>query len=136
LKVDSLDAIPKRATIMKEFTRCGNPNCTKKHGPYMYAYWKEKGKLKKVYIGKSMMNLKWRIVCQKAQKDMGLSLADAKTMIMIIQYAQEGNELAMKYFRKIELKKCSRAWAYRMLSEHKRRISGTTGWPPTERIIS
>jgi hypothetical protein len=134
LKVDSLDAIPKRATIVKEFTRCGNPNCTKKHGPYMYAYWKEKGDLKKVYIGKSMMDLRFRIECQKLQKGRDLSLADTRKMIIIVQYAQDGNELAMEYFKKIGLKKCSPAWAYRKLGEHQKQISGATVWRPTVRI--
>jgi hypothetical protein len=134
LKIDSLEDIPKRATIVKEFIRCGNPKCGKKHGPYMYAYWKEKGRLRKVYIGKSMMDLKRRILCEKAHQDTGLPLADAKKMLIITQYAREGNEMAIQYSNKIVLKKCSPAWGYRKLSEHLRQASGITDWRPTVRI--
>ena len=45
-KEKELDPIPwERATIKKEYK--------KTHGPYLYAYWKDKGKLMKKYIGKS-----------------------------------------------------------------------------------
>lgn len=43
---------------MKETLRCEWVNCNKSdcrgcpHGPYWYAYWRERGKLKKRYIGK------------------------------------------------------------------------------------
>jgi hypothetical protein len=48
-------AIPKNATIRKEFVKCKKPNCYhKEHGPYYYAYWKDPKtkKLKKKYIGR------------------------------------------------------------------------------------
>ena len=32
--------IPPNATIRQEYVRCGNPDCQKSHGPYLYAYWK------------------------------------------------------------------------------------------------
>jgi hypothetical protein len=45
-------SIPSGATIRKEYVKCGNPHSYRcKHGPYYYGYWKEKGKLKKKYIG-------------------------------------------------------------------------------------
>ena len=44
--------VPTNATIRKEYVRCGKLDCPSKHGPYYYAYWKDKGKLRKKYIGK------------------------------------------------------------------------------------
>jgi len=43
-----------------ERVRCGKPTCkcmgknAQLHGPYWYAYWREKGKLKSRYIGKKL----------------------------------------------------------------------------------
>jgi hypothetical protein len=49
-------SIPENATIRKEYIRCGKEMCEDKHGPYYYAYWKdrESKKLKKKYIGDHM----------------------------------------------------------------------------------
>ncbi|MGC1930215.1 MAG: hypothetical protein WA667_14675, partial [Candidatus Nitrosopolaris sp.] len=61
------NGIPENATIREEYVRCGNTACQKcnidshdnnqgkqrSHGPYLYAYWKEGKKLKKIYVGKS-----------------------------------------------------------------------------------
>jgi hypothetical protein len=45
--------LPSNATVREEYVRCGKPDCTSKHGPYYYAYWKDdKGKLREKYIGK------------------------------------------------------------------------------------
>lgn len=55
--------VPSNATIRIEYVKCGKPKCNKCsneieykefHGPYYYAYWRDKnnqGKLKKKYIG-------------------------------------------------------------------------------------
>jgi hypothetical protein len=60
---DNVQSIPRKATIRKEYVKCGKPRCEQEpHGPYYYAYWKEKmktdadksayrKKLKKKYIG-------------------------------------------------------------------------------------
>lgn len=47
--------IPQNATIREEYVRCGKDFCLKcEHGPYYYAYWRDKsGKLKKKYIGRN-----------------------------------------------------------------------------------
>ena len=54
--VNRSKAIPKNATIRKEYIKCGKEMCEQKHGPYYYAYWKdpESKKLKKKYIGDHM----------------------------------------------------------------------------------
>jgi hypothetical protein len=59
---------PENATIREEYVKCGKVDCEcftataavgrttpipPIHGPYMYAYWKDKGKLRKKYIGKT-----------------------------------------------------------------------------------
>ena len=62
------DPIPwDRATIQQEYKKCRNILCgcrannnkpKKIHGPYLYAYWKDKGKLRKKYVGKSVQEYK------------------------------------------------------------------------------
>jgi hypothetical protein len=45
-------SIPSNVTIREEYIKCGKAGCNKcRHGPYYYGYWREKGKLKKKYIG-------------------------------------------------------------------------------------
>jgi hypothetical protein len=40
--IQRLNAIPTNATIRKEYVKCGKNDCVIPHGPYYYAYWKEK----------------------------------------------------------------------------------------------
>ena len=59
--IQKFDDLPRNATIRKEYVRCGKNSCEMRHGPYYYAYWKEKvpdkdtgvavRKVKKRYIG-------------------------------------------------------------------------------------
>lgn len=38
-----------------EHVRCGKAGCTRcPHGPYWYAYWRERGRMRSRYIGKSL----------------------------------------------------------------------------------
>lgn len=44
-------------TYRQEYVRCGKASCTTctsgpGHGPYWYAYWSERGRKRKQYIGK------------------------------------------------------------------------------------
>lgn len=42
-------------TFRYETVRCGKENCTRcPHGPYWYAYWKENGRTRSRYIGRSL----------------------------------------------------------------------------------
>ncbi len=42
-------------TFRYETVRCGKENCTRcPHGPYWYAYWKEGGRTRSRYIGRSL----------------------------------------------------------------------------------
>lgn len=44
-----------KVTFRQEHVRCGKPNCGRcPHGPYWYAYWREDGRLRSRYIGKSL----------------------------------------------------------------------------------
>lgn len=50
------NSIPSNATIREEFIKCGKEICDMcPHGPYYYAYWKDKvngkSKLRKKYLG-------------------------------------------------------------------------------------
>jgi len=51
-KINQKSLLPRNATIRKEYVKCGKVHCSRcRHGPYYYAYWGEKGRLKKKYIG-------------------------------------------------------------------------------------
>lgn len=42
-------------TFRYETVRCGKPNCSRcPHGPYWYAYWKENGRTRSRYIGRTL----------------------------------------------------------------------------------
>ncbi len=42
-------------TFRYETVRCGKANCTRcPHGPYWYAYWKEGGRTRSRYVGRSL----------------------------------------------------------------------------------
>lgn len=42
-------------TFRYETVRCGKENCSRcPHGPYWYAYWKEAGRTRSRYIGRSL----------------------------------------------------------------------------------
>ncbi len=44
-----------RITYRLEEVRCGKPNCSScPHGPYWYAYFREGGRLRSRYIGRSL----------------------------------------------------------------------------------
>lgn len=48
---------PKRSGVSYrlEHVRCGKRGCTRcPHGPYWYAYWREGGRLRSRYIGKTL----------------------------------------------------------------------------------
>ena len=63
MSIQKFNELPSNATIREEYVQCGKENCEISHGPYYYAYWKEKAtdanengvtsnvKLKKKYIG-------------------------------------------------------------------------------------
>lgn len=44
-------------TYRQEYIRCGRDGCRcasgERHGPYTYKYWKEEGRLRKAYVGKT-----------------------------------------------------------------------------------
>ena len=46
--------IPTKATLRLELVLCGKGSCKKLHGPYWYAYWKERERTRKRYVGKHL----------------------------------------------------------------------------------
>jgi hypothetical protein len=46
----TLEGIPSIATIRTLYINCGR--CPKKHGPYFYSEWRERGKVRTKYLGK------------------------------------------------------------------------------------
>jgi hypothetical protein len=44
-----------RVTFRQEMVRCGKDGCTRcPHGPYWYAYWREGGRTRSRYVGKTL----------------------------------------------------------------------------------
>jgi hypothetical protein len=44
-----------KVTFRQESVKCGRRNCARcPHGPYWYAYWRERGRLRSRYIGKQL----------------------------------------------------------------------------------
>jgi hypothetical protein len=109
------DPIPwAHATIRKEFKRCYNKSCKcnsdrknqrPTHGPYLYAYWKEKGKLKKKYIGTSVEEYKLKLNRMALNRKLGnnwtYSQWDKHEFIKLV--AGCGSEMAKKYIEKLDI---------------------------------
>ena len=44
-----------KVSFRQQSVRCGKPSCTRcPHGPYWYASWREDGRLRTRYIGKTL----------------------------------------------------------------------------------
>jgi len=47
----------RRRTFRREYVKCGKPSCRcasgRGHGPYIYAYYREGGRVRKRYIGRA-----------------------------------------------------------------------------------
>lgn len=44
-----------RVTFRQEMVRCGKDGCTRcPHGPYWYAYWRDGGRTRSRYVGKTL----------------------------------------------------------------------------------
>ena len=111
-KEKELDPIPWiRATIQKEYKRCRNALCEcnanynkpkKTHGPYLYAYWKDYGKLNKIYIGKSKEEYKKRLHMKVLNEDTGKnwSFTQWGKYDFIRRVAECGSKVAEDYERK------------------------------------
>ncbi|MFZ0224615.1 MAG: hypothetical protein WAM42_23280 [Candidatus Nitrosopolaris sp.] len=62
---DNDHEIPPNATIKQVYVKCGNPDCQKLHGPYLYAYWKHGKKLNKRYVGKNIEDFGLRQIAKE-----------------------------------------------------------------------
>ena len=111
--------IPKNATIRQEYVKCGKFECEKIHGPYYYAYWKEKGKLKKKYIGKDYVN-GFRRLCYIARglNNVCGTWTEMKKIEYIAKQVEKGNELAQEYMTKRDAGTVSIDWAYRQIKNN------------------
>lgn len=44
-----------KVSFRQELVRCGKKGCTRcPHGPYWYAYWREGGRMRSRYVGKTL----------------------------------------------------------------------------------
>ena len=97
--------------IRQQYVKCGKPQCQKKHGPYLYAYWKEGNKTKSRYVGKKLQDFDFR----RLAKDYDLRPSQLLKFKFIKQEASRGNVLAKQFFEKLRNKKVSIDWAHRVL---------------------
>jgi hypothetical protein len=95
--------IPLNATIRQEYVKCGNPDCQKSHGPYLYAYWKQDKKLKKRYVGKHLEDFRLR----KIAKQLKLKPSLLIKFKFIEEQASKGNVLAKQYLDKLRKEEVS-----------------------------
>lgn len=55
-------------TFRYETVRCGKQNCSRcPHGPYWYAYWKENGRTRSRYIGRTLPTIARKSYDEKHQ---------------------------------------------------------------------
>lgn len=118
MTVNSVSDIPEKATIRDEYTRCSNPNCQIKHGPYKYAYWKENGRLRKEYIGESMDALAFRLEERKNATSKNVTPSVYRKTMLIVELNSFGDSTAARYFQKLQFHECSLDWAYRKVKAH------------------
>jgi len=116
---EEFDTLPKKATVRSEYVKCGNIDCNKLHGPYLYGYWKQDRKLKKMYIGKSYEEYYARITNMVIQKLIGerITHTQLKKGMFVRQQSQKGIKTAMEYWKKIKEEKVSVDWAYKKVNE-------------------
>jgi hypothetical protein len=95
--------IPPNATIRQEYVKCGNPDCQNSHGPYLYAYWKQDKKLRKLYAGKNLA------------KEIKLRPSQLIKLKFIRREASKGNVLAKQYLEKLRKEEVSIDWVHRIL---------------------
>ncbi|MGB8938450.1 MAG: hypothetical protein WCC17_25435 [Candidatus Nitrosopolaris sp.] len=89
--------IPPNATIKQEFIRCGNPDCQNSHGPYLYAYWKQDKKLRKLYVGKNLEDFRLR----KIATEVNLRPSQYIKFKFIQQETSNGNVVTKQYLEKL-----------------------------------
>jgi hypothetical protein len=103
--------IPPNVTIRQEYVKCGNPDCHNSHGPYLYAYWKQDKKLRKLYVGKNLEDFGLR----KLANEIKLKPSQLIKLKFIQQEASKGNILAKQYLEKLRNGEASIDWAHRVL---------------------
>jgi hypothetical protein len=103
--------IPQNATIRQEYVKCGNPDCQNSHGPYLYAYWKQDKKLRKLYVGKNLEDFRLR----KLAKEIKLRPSQLIKLKFIQQEASKDNVQAKQYLEKLRKEEVSIDWAHRVL---------------------
>jgi hypothetical protein len=91
--------------------KCGNPDCQKLHGPYLYVYWKQDKKLKKRYVGKNLEDFEIR----KIAKEVKLRPSQYTKFSFIQEEADRSNHLAKQYLEKLKKEEVSIDWAHRVL---------------------
>ncbi|MGB6595145.1 MAG: hypothetical protein WBE68_26895 [Candidatus Nitrosopolaris sp.] len=84
---------------------------TKAHGPYLYAYWKQDKKSRKLYVGKNLEDF----MIRRIAKEVKLRPSQLIKLKFIQQEASKGNLLAKQYLEKLRKEEVSIDWAHRVL---------------------
>ena len=84
---------------------------TKAHGPYLYAYWKQDKKLRKLYVGKNLEDF----MIRRIAKEVKLRPSQLIKLKFIQEEASKGNLLAKQYLEKLRKEEVSIDWAHRVL---------------------
>jgi hypothetical protein len=119
---------PNNATLRQEFVKCGRTECKcfkgeEIHGPYIYAYWKENGKLRKRYVGKSLKEYESNLATRAAIDVVGVSQTMRREITMyrkmefIKHEVEKDNKIAQEYDKKLEQNKVTFDWAYRVVKD-------------------
>jgi hypothetical protein len=98
--------IPPNATIRQDYVKCGNPDCRNSHGPYLYAYWKQDKKLRKLYVGKNFDDFRLR----KLAKEMKVRPNQLVKLKFIQQEASKDNVPAKQHLEKLRKEEVSIDW--------------------------
>jgi hypothetical protein len=116
------------ATLRQEFVKCGKVECKcsdgeQIHGPYIYAYWKDNGKLRKKYIGKSIEDHEDRESILKYTAGLGMgskreTVTYMRRFTFIDNEVKKGNNFAKEYQDKLRESKVTMEQGYRMINEN------------------
>lgn len=87
----------------------------RRHGPYLYLYWKENGRLRKMYVGKSAKDDDAKQIEKTVNGLTGQDVTHThwRKRSFINEQIKKGNRLAEEYKKKLDGKMVSIDWAHK-----------------------
>jgi hypothetical protein len=112
--------VPKNVTYREELVKCGHPGCLRLHGPYIYAYWHERGRLHKKYLGRDFSILRIAEAnLFKEPEETRLRTPEYRKLNFIYEAERGGSTVAQSYRKKLNRQEVSLDWAYRRVKAAK-----------------